>query len=110
MLRKGTVLLDQNAILKPVWKFDAEIAVLHHSTTITKGYECVMQCGVIRQTVRIIDMTKEVLKNGDKDKLTFRFIFHSEFLKPNSKFLLREGRTKILGEVTKVYSTLNDNE
>ena len=55
-------------------------------------------------------MTKDVLKNGDKDRLTFRFLFHSEYLKPNLKFLLREGRTKILGEVTKVYSNLNDDE
>ena len=39
--------------------------------------------------------------------LTFRFLFHCEFLKPNTKFLLREGRTKILGEVTKVYSELD---
>ncbi len=61
-----------------------------------------MHCGVIRQSVRILDMDKDVLRTGDKDKLTFRFMFNSEYLKKNSSFLLREGRTKILGIVTKI--------
>lgn len=38
--RKGMFLLDP--ILKPQssWFFDAEILVLHHSTTVKEGYEC----------------------------------------------------------------------
>jgi len=34
--------------------------------------------------------------------LTFRFLYNSEFIKEGSMFLLREGRTKILGIIKKL--------
>lgn len=49
-------------------------------------------------------MNKELLRTGDTDSLTFKFMYNSEYLKPESRFLLREGRTKILGRVTKIYT------
>lgn len=107
-LRKGIVLLDTALMPKPCWAFEAEVSVLHHSSTIKIGYEAVMHCNVIRQSVRIIKMEKDLLRTGDKSSLTFKFMFNSEYLKPNSTFLLREGRTKILGFITKVYNKLED--
>ena len=91
--------------MKPIWSFDAQVAILHHSSTIAKGYESVMHCGVVRQTVKIIDMEKECMRTGDKGILQFRFVYNSEFIKPGQKFLLREGRTKILGIVSNVFTT-----
>lgn len=107
-LRKGAVLLDVTFVAKPCWGFEAEVSVLHHSSTIKAGYEAVMHCGVIRQSIHITKMDRDLLRTGDKGNITFRFMFNSEFLKPNSTFLLREGRTKILGFITKVYNRLED--
>lgn len=107
-LRKGIVLLDASLMPKPCWAFQAEVSILHHSSTILPGYESVMHCGVIRQSVHILKMDRDLLRSGDKGHITFRFMFNSEYLKPNSTFLLREGRTKILGFITKVYHKLED--
>jgi GTPase len=107
-IRKGAVLLDSSIQPKAIWSFDAKINVLHHSTTIVEGYESVMHCGVIRQSVRIVKMQKELLRTGDRDILKFMFLYNTEYLKENSVFLLREGRTKIWGVVTKVYETKED--
>jgi GTPase len=107
-LRKGIVLLDAALMPKPCWAFEAEVSVLHHSSTIKAGYEAVLHCGVIRQSARIIKMDRDLLRTGDKGNITFRFMFNSEYLKPNSTFLLREGRTKILGFITKVFNKLED--
>lgn len=107
-LRKGIVLLDNALMPKPCWGFEAEVSILHHSSTILPGYEAVMHCGVIRQSVHILKMDRELLRSGDKGNITFKFMFNSEYLKPNSTFLLREGRTKILGFITKVFYKLED--
>ena len=107
-LRKGIVLLDASLMPKPCWAFEAEVSVLHHSSTIKAGYEAVMHVGVVRQSVHIVKMDAELLRTGDKGNVTFRFMFNSEHLKPNSTFLLREGRTKILGFITRVYNKLDE--
>lgn len=49
-------------------------------------------------------MNKECLRTGDKDVMQFQFVYNTEFIKPGLKFLLREGRTKILGVITEVSS------
>lgn len=32
----------------PVWIIEGQVEILHHSSTIAKGYEAVMHCGVVR--------------------------------------------------------------
>jgi GTPase len=105
-IRKGIVLLEAGNLPKSCRGFEAEVAVLHHSSTIKKGYESVIHCGVIRQSVRIIDMDKGIIRTGDKAIIKFRFMFNPEYVKPNSTFLLREGRTKILGQITRLYEKM----
>ena len=105
-IRKGIVLLEADNLPKSCRGFEAEVAVLHHSSTIKRGYESVIHCGVIRQSVRIIDMDKNIIRTGDKAIIKFRFMFNPEYLKPNSTFLLREGRTKILGQITRLYEKM----
>lgn len=51
--RKGMVLLDVSIKPEPVWEFEAEVQVLHHATTITPGYQAMLHCGVIRQSVNL---------------------------------------------------------
>lgn len=78
--RKGMILLDSSLNPEPVWEFESEILVLHHSSTITVGYQAVMHCGVVRQTVKIIEMPSEILRNGDKSLVRFRFLYNAEYL------------------------------
>ena len=102
-IRKGMVLLEANNLPRSVRDFEAEVAVLHHSSTIKDNYESVMHCGVIRQCVKITGMDKGLLRTGDKAIIKFSFKYSPEYLKPGLSFLLREGRTKILGQITRVF-------
>lgn len=106
--RKGMCLLDPSIEPFPVWEFEAEVFVLHHSTTIKHGYQAVMHCGVIRQSVLIDKMSKDVLRAKERDLIKFKFMYHPEFLKPDSKIILREGRTKIIGMVKRVFKPSPD--
>lgn len=108
--RKGMCLLGPEINPRPVWEFEAEIVVLHHSTTIQEGYQAVMHCGVIRQSVSIESMNTDLLRSSDKGVIRFKFLYHPEYLKKDSTILLREGRTKILGVVTRVYELAEDDE
>lgn len=47
-------------------------------------------------------MNKEILRTGDRDDVTFRFIRHPEYLRPGTRMVFREGRTKAVGTVRKV--------
>uniref|UniRef100_A0A915C8B1 Tr-type G domain-containing protein n=1 Tax=Parascaris univalens TaxID=6257 RepID=A0A915C8B1_PARUN len=102
-VRKGMVLVSP--LLKPraSLQFDAEVLVLHHPTTIARNYQAMVHVASIRQTATIIQMTKEVLRTGDRDLVTFRFIRNPEYIRVGSRMVFREGRTKAVGTVTKVY-------
>jgi GTPase len=101
-IRKGMVMLD--ARLKPTTarEFLAEVSILHHSTTVKSGYIAMMHCGVIRQAVCIQDMNTEVLRTNDKGIVRFRFVYNNEYIKQGEPFILREGRSKIMGVITKI--------
>nr|Q17045.1 RecName: Full=GTP-binding protein AGP-1 [Ascaris suum]AAA86432.1 GTP-binding protein [Ascaris lumbricoides] len=102
-VRKGMVLVSP--LLKPraSLQFDAEVRVLHHPTTIARNYQAMVHVASIRQTATIIQMTKEVLRTGDRDLVTFRFIRNPEYIRVGSRMVFREGRTKAVGTVIKVY-------
>lgn len=71
-IRKGQVLLPYDKD-KPTpqtsKRFEAEILVLYHSTTIKSRYQAVVHCGAVRQTARIITTEKTVLRTGDRAKV-----------------------------------------
>jgi len=101
--RNGMCLLDPKLNPKPVSEFDAEIIVLHHATTIQLGYEAVLHCGVIRQCISIEKMDVDIIRTKEKATIRCKFKYKPEYLKPNLEFMLREGRTKVLGKVLVVY-------
>ena len=89
--------------------------VLYHNTTLQKGYQAMLHCGVgpvpheytlaflissqaVRQTVRItaMDHPQGVLRTGDRATVQFEFISHPEYMAVGSKILFREGTTKVL--------------
>ena len=47
---------------------------------------------------------KDKLLNGDKALVRFRFLYSPEYVKIGEAILFREGRTKILGETTRIFS------
>lgn len=59
--------------------------------------------GSVRQTATIISMSKEHLRTGDKAIVRFRFIKNPEYLREDMRMVFREGRTKAVGTVTKLF-------
>ncbi|KAL7420605.1 hypothetical protein Q5752_004556 [Cryptotrichosporon argae] len=104
-VRKGMVLVGKTETApKAVKRFEGNVMVLHHSSTIQKNYQAMAHCGAVRQTVRIIglDHPSGLIRTGDRARVEFEFINHSEYLKEGQLILLREAKTKVLGVVTKI--------
>uniref|UniRef100_A0A7S2IQL1 Tr-type G domain-containing protein n=1 Tax=Zooxanthella nutricula TaxID=1333877 RepID=A0A7S2IQL1_9DINO len=97
--RKGMVLVD--ASLNPCGTryFRAEVVILHHATTIRRGYQAYIHCGIIRQAAAVHSLSQELLRTGDRAVVVFRFMYHPEYLVSGATLLFREGRTKGLGKV-----------
>lgn len=65
-VRKGMVLVDDSLHPSASWEFDADIAILTHSTTIQPRYQAVIHCEIIRQAARVVAMDHERLRSGDR--------------------------------------------
>ncbi|NHK32240.1 MAG: elongation factor 1-alpha [Asgard group archaeon] len=102
-IRKGMVILDKEIKPKVSTTFEAEVLILYHSTTIHKNYQAVIHCGTIRQTAKIIEMDKEVIRTGDNATVKFQFLYSPEYLKKGRQIIFREGRTRGIGKITKVF-------
>lgn len=98
-VRKGMVMVDERVRPKASWEFNADIAILTHSTTIQPRYQAVIHCEIIRQAARVVAMDCERLRSGDRACVRFRFIQRPEYITANSRFVFREGRTKGIGIV-----------
>jgi GTPase len=102
-LRKGMVVLDKPGTSKTCLEFEAEVVILHHATTIKPKYQAVVHCGVIRQTASVVSMTSELLRTGDRGKVHFKFVKSPEYMHEGASILFREGRTRGLGQVSKIF-------
>merc|ERR1712226_59862 len=102
-IRKGMVLVSPAVKPFACYEFEGEILVLHHPTTISVKYQAMVHCCSVRQTAAIIWMNKDALRTGDKATIRFRFIKHPEYLRVGTRLVFREGRTKAVGSITKVY-------
>mmetsp|Transcript_34584 Transcript_34584/g.39179 ORF Transcript_34584/g.39179 Transcript_34584/m.39179 type:complete len:501 (+) Transcript_34584:168-1670(+) len=101
--RKGMILVDKAVDPKAAWEFSCEVVILHHATTIKENYQAVIHCGVIRQAAKVVEMSKETLRTGDKGLVRFRFMYYPEYLHEGMTVLFREGRTKGLGAISTIY-------
>jgi small GTP-binding protein len=115
IVKRGNVILSNLKDCVLVKKFTAEINIIKtHSTTIKVGYEPILHAYSIRETVKIIDIQEKknmrnikmsdtnILRNGDSAFVTFEFKYNEHFLKTNTKILLCEGLTKIVGNVVSI--------
>ena len=113
---RGNVLIS-NKNENVVIEFKANINVIRaNSTTIKKGYEPMFHAYSIRQVVKIIDIQNKknarknskdieddnILRNGDSATVLFQFKYKPEFIKIGTRFILCEGRCKIIGEIISV--------
>ncbi|KAI7858891.1 P-loop containing nucleoside triphosphate hydrolase protein [Circinella umbellata] len=104
-IRKGMVLLHydkENPPAKCSTRFEAEVLVLYHSTTIKEKYQAMVHCGSVRQTASIIGMEKQLLRTGDRGMVQFEFVKNPEYLTIGKRMIFREGRTKGIGKVTRI--------
>ncbi len=100
-LRRGMVISKREP--KAVWEFEAEVYVFTHPTLISKGYEPVMHVETISETVTFLEIDKEYLKSGDRGMVRMRFKYHPHYVYEGQKFIFREGRSKGMGEIIRVY-------
>ncbi|KAI9282677.1 P-loop containing nucleoside triphosphate hydrolase protein [Sporodiniella umbellata] len=104
-IRKGQVLLThekEQPMPKVSRRFEAEILVLYHSTTIKSKYQAMVHCGAVRQTASITTIEQNVLRTGDRAKVEFEFVKQPEYLILGSRLVFREGRTKGIGKITRL--------
>ncbi|KAK9873205.1 hypothetical protein WA026_021438 [Henosepilachna vigintioctopunctata] len=104
-IRKGMVMVSSALNPQACWEFEGEILILHHPTTISSRYQAMVHCGSIRQTASIISMSKDCLRTGDKALIHFRFIKHPEYITPGQRLVFREGRTKAVGNITRIITS-----
>jgi len=101
-IRRGMVLVDPSLNPRAAARFEAQVLVLHHPTTIKMHYQAVIHCGIIRQTAAITRMDNEFLRTGDKAIVEFTFVIRPEYIKEGTVLIFREGNTKGVGRVTRV--------
>ncbi|MBW0478102.1 hypothetical protein O181_017817 [Austropuccinia psidii MF-1] len=104
-VRKGMVILSRSIEPPPkaTHKFEGQVLILYHNSTIQPNYQAMLHVGCVRQTVKILAIEKsQVLRTGDRAHVKFEFMKQPEFVKVGQKLLFREGKTKGLGVITKL--------
>ena len=99
MIRKGNHILENQSLY---WKFEADIVILHHPTTIKVNYQPYIHCGNVSKCSEIYEMDKECLRIGEKAHVKFKFLYRPEYILEGSKIIFREGRSKGVGIITKI--------
>lgn len=103
-IRSGNVLLANTPSKPPqaYWRFDTEVTILYHATTIQAGYEPIIHTATALQAARILKVEKEVLRTGDSSVVTCHFLYRPEYVKLGQRILFREGKTKGVGVITSI--------
>jgi len=113
--RRGQVLLSSatsaGEMSKQVCReFEADLFLLFHATQISPKYQATIHIGSVVQTVVILSISKQPLKTGQRARVKFRFLRTPECMHKGDRILMREGRTKAVGEVTEVYPYIHKEE
>lgn len=97
-VRKGMVLLAKPEGANPpvVRRFEANVLVLHHASTVSVRYSAMCHIGAVRQTVRIVEIAdQKVLRTGDRARVTLEFTQVPEHIRLGERLIFREGRSKV---------------
>ncbi|XP_030854561.1 GTP-binding protein 2 [Strongylocentrotus purpuratus] len=103
-IRKGMVLVSEKLKPTPCYEFEADICILYHTTSVSRGYQATVHIGNVCQNAIICDMDKDSVKINEQALVKFRFVRQPEYIREGARILFREGSAKGLGQVTKVFA------
>lgn len=103
-IRRGMIICHPDYNPRAVREFDADVAILVHPTTIKEGYECITHIETIAETTCFRPIEQEYLSAGDTGKIRMRFKYHPFAIREGQKLVFREGKSKGVGTVTRLYS------
>lgn len=105
-IRKGTRIMKHPKMYSG---FTAIVKILHHPTTIKKGYQPTIHSGAISQVAKIYKITdlegkeQDYLRLGDRALVEFIFCYRPEYIQPDTMLIFREGKTKGIGKIVDVF-------
>ncbi|CAJ0939076.1 unnamed protein product, partial [Mesorhabditis belari] len=103
-LRRGMILQSPLNCAKACLRFSANILLLYHTTSeICIGFQATVYIGSVCQTVKLLDVENTSLVPGQWTIARFEFLNNSEALRVGTPLILRQGRTKGMGEITEVH-------
>lgn len=109
-LRKGMKLMSVEARPRACFYFQARTQVLHHSTSICRGFQATVHIGNVRQTAVVEGILgSRGLHTNDRGSVIFRFLRQPELVQNGSRLLFRQGSTKGIGKVIQVFEEEPDN-
>ncbi|XP_071500068.1 GTP-binding protein 2-like [Diadema antillarum] len=103
-MRKGMVLVSEKLKPSPCLEFEADICILYHTASVSRGYQATVHIGNVCQNAIICDMDKTSVKTNEQALVKFRFVKQPEYIREGARILFREGSAKGLGQVTRVFS------
>ena len=88
-------------------EFLADIRILHSSTTVKPGFTGFLNCGSVKETVKIVEMYKadniiSMARGGDLFTAKLQFIQHQNVVTVGQRVIFREGLVKGYGTITKL--------
>ena len=103
-LEKGMVLTTfQTPSKETCLRFEAEVYILHHSTTIKVGYNAQIHIKTMRAQARIKEIQgMTYLRTGDRAIVDMEFLYSPQFLLEGLEFVFREGSTKGIGIIKRL--------
>jgi len=106
LIRPGIILRHEKPVVCK--QFIANVKIYHHSTTINKGYEVFINCGMIREPVKFIDINSNnkqnnhILINGDTGDVLIEFQKNLNYVELNQQIIFRDGSTKGVGKIISI--------
>jgi len=101
-IRKGMVLVEKKLKPQATWWFKAEVLILVHPTTLKRGFSPLVHCVTARQCARIMNMSGDTLRSGDRATVAFQWCHRPEYMREGMRIIFREGRTRGIGVVTNI--------
>lgn len=109
-LRKGMVLLSPSAQPVCCKEFEADVYVLYHCRNITTNFQTTIHIGTVCQTAVITHIDRSHIKTNEKARVVFQFKLKPEYIRVGTRLLFRDGKTKGVGEVTRIFPLDSDVE
>lgn len=101
-LRKGMVLVSEKLSPQACKEFEADIYLLFHANSISKGFQATIHVANVCQTATITYMNRKSIKTNERAKVRFKFLSRPEYLTVGTRLIIREGTSKGFGLVTNV--------